>query len=212
MTEETHHSKLGLLGGSFDPIHAGHIAIARAARDRHRLERLIFIPNRNPPHKGIVAPANDRYQMVCIAVLNEAGFEATDQELRREGPSYTVDTLREIRQEQGEGCEIFFVVGSDSLPEMPTWREFPEVVRLSRIVPVSRPGFPFDVEVALGGTVTDDVLRRIEADSVVIDTSPISSTKIRDRVREGQDLEDLVPPGVKQYIREHGLYREKPSP
>lgn len=211
-TEDAHPSRLGILGGSFDPIHAGHLSLARAVRDHHRLEKVLFVPNRVPPHKGVRAAAGDRYRMVCVAIGGERGFEATDRELRREGPSFTVDTLREIREEVGEGCEIFFLVGSDTLFELPTWREFPEVVRLARIVVVSRSGYPPDAVVALGGTVPDRVIRRIEKDALAAEPEAVSSTEIRERVARGLPIDGMTPEGVVSYIRERRLYLEREEP
>ena len=201
-------TRLGLLGGSFDPIHRGHVAIARAARDARRLDRVLLAPSGSPPHKGVVAPAEHRLAMVRLAIGDEPGLEATDRELRREGPSYTVETLREIRGESGEAVELFFIVGADSLPELPSWRAIDEIVRLARIVAVTRTGTPLDPGAALGGRLPEAVLRRMREDAVEMEPVPVSSTDIRDRLARGLEIGGLVPPAVEAYIREHGLYTQ----
>jgi nicotinate-nucleotide adenylyltransferase len=184
--------RLGIFGGSFDPVHLGHTAVARTSRDRLRLDRVLFVPNRTPPHKGVVASARHRLEMVRIAIRNEEGMEASDRELRRDGASYTIDTLREIRKEMGEEGEVFFIVGSDSLPEIPAWRESGEIPKMARVVAVSRAGAPRE--------------GKFEADLLRIDPVRISSTEIRDRVRRGLDLRGWVHPDVEDYIRRHHLY------
>lgn len=184
--------RIGILGGSFDPVHLGHITVAREARDQLDLGRVLFVPNRTPPHKGVVAPARHRLEMVRIALQEEEGMLPSDREVRREGASYTIDTLREIRAEVGEDGEIFFIVGSDSLPEMPTWREFRAIPDVARIVAVSRTDSPAEGP--------------IEAEIIRIDPVRISSTEIRDRVRRGLPLQGWVHPGVEEYIRRHQLY------
>lgn len=206
--EDIRRSRLGILGGSFDPVHSGHIALARAARDRHRLETVLFVPNRRPPHKGVRAAAHHRYRMVTLALEGEEGLEVTDREVMREGPSYTVDTLREIRVEEGQGCEIFFIIGADTLPELPTWKEFLEIADLARIVAVGRQGYPLDVEVALSGKVPDAVVRQIQGDAISPGVAETSSTAVRDRVRRGLPLEGWVSPSVADYISQNNLYVE----
>ena len=201
-------ARLGILGGSFDPIHIGHIAIAKAARDRLGLGRVLLLPNRSPPHKGVVAPPEDRLAMVRLAIRGETGLEASDREVRRQGPSFTIDTLREVWTEVGEETGIYFIIGSDSIPELPTWRAFEEIVRIARIVAVSRAGSPFDLGGSLAGKVPAELLRRMDSDAVAIDPIGISSTEIRDRVRRGLDLAGHVAPEVERYIREHRLYLE----
>lgn len=146
--------------------------------------------------------------MVRLAVEGEEGFQVSDREMRRDGTSYTVETLREIRSEEGEDCQLFFVIGADTLPELPTWREFPKIAHLARIVVVGRAGHPLDAAVALSGTVPDPVVREVEADAIRLEVREISSTEVRDRVRRGLSLEGWTPPAVASYIRENQLYRE----
>jgi nicotinate-nucleotide adenylyltransferase len=184
--------RLGILGGSFDPVHLGHTTVAGAVRDRLDLDRVLFVPNRTPPHKGVVAPAAHRLEMVRIALKDEEGMEASDREVRREGASYTIDTLREIREEIGEDGEVFFIVGSDSLPEMSTWKEFRAIAGVARIVAVTRAEAPPE------GPVDAEVIR--------MDPVRISSTEIRERVRQGLPLQGWVHPGVEEYIQRHRLY------
>ncbi len=208
MNEDIHRSRLGIFGGSFDPPHDAHLAIARAAQDRHRLNPIIFVPNRIPPHKGAHASPEDRYTMVLLAIEGASGFEATDREVRRRGKSYTLDTLREFRSEGGESTDLFFIVGADTLPELPTWRGFRDIASLARIVVVGRARRPIDVAVSLTGTVPDSVVRQIESDVIPGESSEISSSGIRKRVRDGRSLDGWTTAAVARYIEEKSLYRE----
>ena len=134
--------KLGILGGTFDPIHLAHLRIAEEVRLALELDRVFFVPASNPPHRpGPVAAAADRLEMVRIATASNPAFEVSDLELRREGRSYTVDTLRAVSARH-PGSELWFIIGSDAVAEIDSWREPDEVLRLARFAIVSRPGSP----------------------------------------------------------------------
>jgi len=186
--------RLGLLGGSFDPVHLGHLALAEAARDRLRLDRVLLVVAAGQPLKpaGPAAPAEDRYAMVRLAVRGHPRLEASDLELRRPAPSYTVDTLREIRRGLAPGDEIVLLLGSDALADLPRWREAAALRTLARVAACARPGGP-----APAGA--DLVLEA--------DTPDASSTEVRRRVAAGQSVAGLVPGDVAAYIAERGLYR-----
>jgi nicotinate-nucleotide adenylyltransferase len=199
----------GILGGSFDPIHNAHLHVAREARRRLALDRVLFVPARVPPHKPVAAAtsAERRLAMVKLAIAGEPGFEVSDVELRREGPSYTIDTVRSELDRLGADAEIFFLVGTDQALELDTWRRIDDLARLCTLVPVARPGFHLADLDRLARKLPAELAARIK--SAALDTAPmdVSSTDIRRRVREGQSIADLVPPAVARYIREHGLYR-----
>lgn len=186
--------RIGILGGSFDPVHLGHLALAEAARDRLRLDRVLLVVAAGQPLKpaGPAAPAEDRYAMVRLAVRGRARLEASDLELRRPAPSYTVDTLREIGREEGPGTELVLLLGADALADFPRWREAAEVRRLAAVAACARPGFPPPAGV----------------DSILLaDTPDVSSTEVRRRAAAAENLSGLVPEDVAVYIAERGLYR-----
>ncbi len=134
--------KLGILGGSFNPIHLGHLVLAETAREALGLDRVIFIPAKLPPHKRAapLAAGADRLAMVRLAVAGNPAFSASDIELRRPGVSYTVDTVRALREKLGAGAQIYFLIGMDTVAELTAWREVARLARLCEFVPLSRPG------------------------------------------------------------------------
>jgi nicotinate-nucleotide adenylyltransferase len=198
--------KIGVLGGSFDPIHAGHLAIAEAARDRHGLDRVLVVPAGVPPHKrGELAPAADRLTMVRLAIEGRPGLEASDIEIRRPGPSYTVDTLEELKRAHPD-AELFFIMGADSLGEFFGWRNTRRILELARIVTVTRPGWQGDIDPASFPGVPAEAIGRMAADRVEIPGVAAESKRIREAVRRGEPIDAEVPPSVAEYIRRRGLY------
>ncbi|HZU97112.1 MAG TPA: nicotinate-nucleotide adenylyltransferase [Planctomycetota bacterium] len=195
--------RIGLVGGSFNPIHRGHLAIARSAREALHLDRVILIPSARPPHKKNLdlAPAADRLAMARLAA--GPGIEVSSIELDRQGPSYTVDTLRAFHAQEPD-AELTFIIGADSVPELVTWRDAKTLVGLARFAVAARPGHDLDREVtaseqALGAKFT----------LVPIEPDPVSATDIRERVRAGRSIDGLVPDAVRDYIRAHHLYSAK---
>jgi nicotinate-nucleotide adenylyltransferase len=190
------------MGGTFDPIHLGHVAMATAAADCAGLGRVLVVPVRVPPHRAdATAPAADRLAMCRIAASGEPCLEVSDVDLRREGPSYTVDTLRWIAAGRPE-AELHLLLGWDAAREIRSWRSPDEVMRLARLVVVSRPGYPVPSEADLGAAGIDPV------GAVLCDvrTPAVDSTVVRRLAEQGRDLAGLVHPGVEAYLREHGLY------
>ena len=187
--------KLGVLGGTFDPIHIGHLILAQEAYIELGLERVIFVPAANPPHKDprTVSPAHHRFRMVELAVEGDPRFYVSDLELKRPGKSYTVDTLRYLK-ELWPGSELFLLIGADNLRELPTWKDYEELFLLSEVVVAHRPGAEPEGELA-------DRVRFLPIPMV-----SISASWIRERVAEGKPIRYLVPQEVERYIREHGLY------
>jgi len=195
--------RLGLLGGTFDPPHYGHLLAAQEAASQLDLERVLFLPARQNPLKQdeSITRAEDRWEMVTRAIADNPLFEASRLDMDRPPPSYTVDLLRALHE---PGCELFFLVGADILPELPRWRSPAEILRLARLVAVNRPGSPaLDLE-RLEGELTG---ARERIDVVPIPGVAISAREMRDRVRAGRSLRYLTPPAVERYIESRSLYR-----
>ena len=197
--------RTGILGGTFDPIHKGHLAVAEEVRLRLSLDEVLFIPVGQPWRKtGIpILPAEHRVEMVCLAIADRPAFRVSTVEVNRDGPSYTIDTLEELQSVRGDGDELFFVVGWDSLADLPNWRAPEQIIRLCQLVAVPRPGyFPPDLE-SLEAAVPGISERVILLDGPEVD---VSASQIRGRVVRGLPISGLVPEAVEKYIREHRLY------
>ena len=201
-------AKVGLFGGSFDPIHCGHLVVAEQARERLALDRVVFVPGRRPPHKlgKRLAPAEHRLRMVELAVEGHAGFEVSDVELRREGPSYSLVTVQQLQAAHPD-WDICFLIGADTLPELPTWYHIAELASVCQFAVFARPGESLDDVAPLRGTLSDAQIAAIREHCFEIPLMGISSTDVRRRVGEGRSLRYLVPEPVRLYIHEHGLYR-----
>ncbi len=199
--------RVGIFGGTFDPIHSGHLVIAEAVKDQLNLAEIIFVPAGQPWLKADwpISPAQHRLAMLRLALAGKPCFKISDAEIERAGPSYTVDTVEELRRKMGADAELFFILGWDSLAMLPRWRDASRLIRLCTLVAVHRPGFPRPDLKPMEKSVPG-VSRR-----VIFMTEPcvdISATDIRVRVRQGLPLTDLVPAAVERYIEEHGLYRD----
>ena len=220
--------RVGVLGGTFDPIHLGHLAAARQAADSLGLDRVLLLPSRTPPHRPVDPSASvfHRFAMVALSASTDSRLVASDLELSRPGASYTADTLRALRATGLEGWQIFFLTGADAFAEIATWREYPAVLDLAHFVVCSRAGV---TATALPDRLPDLAARMIPVRSpgsedpglqhalvwksqetrvFLLDcsTPDVSSTGIRARARAGRSLVGLVPPEVDDYIRRHGLY------
>jgi nicotinate-nucleotide adenylyltransferase len=201
------------MGGTFDPVHAGHLAMARSAQDLLSLDRVELMPCFDPPHKslGEITPAADRLAMVALACAGETGLVPSSREIRRRGVSYTVETLRELRAEAPDD-ELFFLMGADSLEELGTWIEPEEILRLARVLIFNRPGHGVESPPSfLEGRLVrpgEGSGEPGEAWILEMPPAPVSSTAIRRRVAEGGTLTGLVPSAVAEYIDKCGLYRE----
>ena len=198
--------KLGVLGGTFDPIHNGHVAAATAAQHALGLDAVTLIPSRIPPHRRdpVGATSEQRYEMASLAAADHDGWSVSRIEVDREGPSYSFDTLTELGQ---SGTQIFFIIGADAFAEIATWSRYPAVLDLANFVVVSRPGITLD---SLRARVPSAFRDRPSASTRVIlveaHTPDISSTDIRRRVRAGDSLSGFVPDAVARYIAAHRLY------
>ena len=197
---------IGILGGTFDPVHRGHLEIARIAMDEAALERVIFIPAGQPRLKSgdPSASPEERLEMLRLAVNGAPRFDVSDIELRRTGPTLTVETLRELRDELGHGVELCFILGLDALARFDQWVEPAGVTELARLLAVSRPGYSgFDWP---GFYARNPYAEgRVDClDSTAID---VSASELRARIASGASVSGLLPAAVEQYIRDNGLYR-----
>ena len=204
MAEWKHH--VGILGGTFDPIHIGHLMLAEAVRGEYDLDQVLFIPAAQPPHKlgHRISPAEDRYMMTVLATCSNPAFEVSDIEMRREGPSYSVDTVRALLRASGGDTEFFFIAGTDIIREIHTWERIEELLSICPFIAASRPGCRPDVE------RTRRILGDLGVRQIHLLNTPeleISSTDIRERVARGDSIRYIVPPEVEQYIYKKGLYR-----
>lgn len=196
--------RLGLMGGTFDPIHEGHLACARAARDACELDRVLFVPAARPSFKRerrLAAPET-RLALCRLALADEPGFEASDVEIRRDGVTYTVDTLRELHARAGDGAELYFIMGTDAAASLPRWREAEELARLAVYVVVSRPGQVLDVD--LRASLAKMGFKVVYVEGLCMD---VSSSEVRARIAAGESLEGLVPEAVRSRIEEEPAYR-----
>ncbi len=200
--------KIGVLGGTFDPVHSGHLVMAEEARLRLKLARVLFVPARQQWLKRDrkIAPATHRLEMVKLAIAIKPHFEISTVDIDRPGPSYSVETMAILQQQLGADSEIFFLVGWDSLAELPQWREPDKLVQLCKLVAVTRPGFNRPDLKALESSVPGVTQSVVWLDIAPID---ISSSDIRKRVAQGLSIHGLVPDEVESYIKERKLYRKQ---
>lgn len=197
--------KIGILGGTFDPVHNGHIKVAKEVRSQLDLAEVIFVPAGQPWLKSDspVSPAKHRVEMVRLAIAGHPGFELSLLEINRPGPSYTVDTIKDLRAKLGTGNELVFILGWDSLSQLPRWKEPARLIELCRLVAVPRPGYKSPDLKELETLIPGLSSRLILLDKPEID---VSATQIRRRVVEGLSVRGLVPTPVADYIKQHKLY------
>jgi nicotinate-nucleotide adenylyltransferase len=194
--------KIGILGGTFDPIHLGHLVLAEQVREKLNLDQVIFIPSAIPPHKTKqkLSPAKDRFQMTNLALEGNPKFSVSDMELKREGLSYTIDTLKMLKRKY-QNSKIYFLTGSDVLDEIRTWKDPEQIYRMVQVVIATRPGFDsFDPD------------NHFAKKSIIVPITgvDISSTRIREMARKGKSIRYLVPAKVGEYIKKKNLYRSHP--
>lgn len=201
--------RLGLFGGTFDPVHYGHLLLAEQCREQCQLDEVWFLPSGSPPHKqdATITVAKQRVEMLELATAGHLGFRVNDIELKRSGPTYTVDTLRALTAESDQpGRELFFLIGADSLDELVTWREPEEIAKLATIAAVNRGGEPLPESDIVRERLGPDIAAGIQ--TVEIPGTDISSTDIRRRVANGRSIRYMVPRAVEEFIIQHGLYRD----
>ena len=198
--------EIGLMGGSFNPIHCGHVALARAALESGRVERVLFLPTGNPPHKKEgLADKFDRLRMVELAVEHEAGMAVCREEIDRDGVIYTVDTLAALKRKMPD-CTLTYLIGADTLRALGTWRRVETVIERCKFLVMMREGETREEVIRLAGLW---VSRGAQIDFLNARKMDISSTQIRERIQKGMPFERLVPQAVAEYILAHGLYGAK---
>jgi nicotinate-nucleotide adenylyltransferase len=202
---------VGVLGGTFDPIHLGHIEAACAARQALSLEQVILVPSRLPPHRNVEPRASvfHRFAMAALAA-GERDLTVSDLELLRDGPSYTALTLATLNREGIEPERLYFITGSDAFDEVATWYDYPRIFELANFVVVTRPGGPSASELARTVPGSPAGSRQMSIMSVEAVTPNVSSTDIRRRIGSGDPIDGLVPPRVADHIRRHRLYVPAP--
>ncbi len=199
--------RLGIMGGTFDPIHYGHLVTAEVARAEFELDVVSFVPSGSPPHKqGVpISPGRDRFMMTVLATATNPFFEVSRIELDRDGPSYTIDTVRAFKARCAPGTELFFITGADAAVEILTWKDAQDLLRECAFIAATRPGHAMDrLESELAEA------RRVATHGIFVVEVPalaISSSDIRGRVRRGEPIRYLLPESVENYIRKAGLYR-----
>jgi len=203
--------KIGIMGGTFNPIHHGHLVTAQEALDQFDLDTVIFIPTGDPPHKVLdhLAGAEDRYLMTVIATSSNSSFFVSRMEIDRKGRSYTIDTVKELRKTSDLDPELFFITGADAILEILSWKDTGEIVTLAKFIAATRPGYDLSKMKDLKSTLfTSEEEANGRVFIMEIPALSISSTNIRERIRSSRPINYLVPEGVNNYIQKHGLYKQ----
>lgn len=198
--------KLGVMGGTFDPVHYGHLVAAEGVRYEYRLDKVIFVPAGRPPHKPDyrISDPEHRLALTRLAVASNPFFEVSDLEIKRPGPSYTYDTIREVRRLYSPD-EVYFITGADAVLEILTWHRCAELLRICRFIAATRPGYDLDGLNEKLRTLPASLVGRIVP--VEVPALAISSSDIRRRVRTGRPIKYLLPESVEAYIYEQRLYK-----
>ncbi|MEV8251522.1 nicotinate-nucleotide adenylyltransferase [Microbacterium sp. NPDC076768] len=190
--------RIGVMGGTFDPIHHGHLVAASEVANSFGLDEVVFVPTGHPWQKSGVSPSEHRYLMTVVATASNPQFTVSRVDIDRDGPTFTIDTLRDLKRERPD-AELFFITGADAVAQILSWRDHDELWELAHFVAVSRPGHVLSTD----GLPSDNVSQ------LEVPALSISSTVCRERVRDDQPVWYLVPDGVVQYIAKHHLYRSK---
>lgn len=199
--------KIGIIGGTFDPVHNGHLKAAEIVFEQMDLDELIFIPAYVAPHKVDIetAPSQDRLNMVKLAISTNENFKCSDIEIKRKGISYTYDTLKSLKENSFLEDELFFVIGMDSFLELNTWNNLTGILKLATLIVATRPGFEEAVE-KFSKSISANKNNRIKY--LNAPGLGISSTEIRDKIQNNDPLEESLPNSVIKYIKEQGLYKK----
>ena len=196
---------IGILGGTFDPIHNGHIAIAQKVQERYCLDEVVFVPSGNPPHKKErrITDASHRLAMVKEAIKDMAGFSFSTMEIDRKGYSYALDTVNEFYEIYGNDIDLYFITGADAIAEIATWHRADELMKKCSFIAAARPGYHI-------GEAYRNIEEKFENRLFLFEETAHneSSSEIRERIANGCDVSAMLPEDVEGYIREHGLYKE----
>lgn len=204
-TEEKHLA-LGIMGGTFDPIHIGHLVTAEEARQQFSLDHVIFMPSGSPPHKDEkkITPAEHRYLMTMLAVVDNPYFTVSRLEIDSIQPSYTVDTISRFYELYNGKAELYFITGADAILDITTWKDYKELLQKCSFIAASRPGYSFNKLKVILGPAFPMVIQKVHL--LEIPAMAISSTFVRRRVAQGKTIKYLTPEPVEQYIHKNGLY------
>lgn len=194
-------TRIAIMGGTFDPIHNAHLAAAQAVYEELQMDRILFIPSGDPPHKPAcsVTSAEDRYQMVRAAIADNPAFDVSRMEIDRPGRTYSIDTVQELRGKLPKDTKLYFILGADAFHDLWKWHRADEFRYACAFIAVTRPGYPaFDH--------LSDWYSGVEYQALTIPSVDLSSTMLRERVGRGQSIRYLVPEAVRKYMEEHHLY------
>lgn len=187
--------KIGILGGTFNPIHIGHLILADEAREKLGLDKVIFVPTYLPPHKdnSNIAPASGRFEMIKLAIKENNFFSVSDAEIKRNGRSYTIDTIKEFKQRYPKD-DLYFIIGSDLLKYLDEWKDLGEIIKMVKFIAATRPGYPLE---KIPSYITTVPIRAVD----------VSGFEVRSCIKEGKSFRYLVPEAVFKYISKKGLYK-----
>lgn len=202
-----HKMKIGLMGGSFDPVHNGHLVLAEQVRTRFQMDKILFIPAGNPPHKDAIGDKEHRYEMTKLAIQDNKFFEISRIEIDSEQKSYAIDTVKRMHKLYGDDTEVFFITGADAIIDLPTWKNFDELLSICKFIGSTRPG----IEDKAFNDQINALVRDYKADITItqVPALAISSTDIRRRIKYNLSIKYLLPANVEEYIYEHHLYSDR---
>ena len=202
-----------LFGGTFDPIHLGHIEVARASQIKLQAQEVIFIPANRSPHKhtDAVASPKDRLNMIACSIKNDSEFTVSSFEINRPQPSYTLDTVKHFRSEYADDVELCFLIGADTICDLHKWYKIDELMNLCRLCTMYRGGLGRPNFSVLHGIFSDEIISQLEYDVIQTPLLDISSTNIRQSLADGNDVNMFLAPEVMSYIKEHKLYTSAPN-
>lgn len=201
-------SRVGIMGGTFDPIHQGHLVTAEAARSKFKLDKVVFVPSGRPPHKRgqTIVGGESRYLMTVIATSTNPYFEVSRTEIDRQGESYAIDTVRYFKSIMNYDSELFFITGADAILEIVTWKDVEELLESCKFIAATRPGFDLNkLRERLSSKLSEVHLRKIV--DINVPAMAISSTDIRARVKKGYPIKYLLPEAVENFIEKNELYQ-----
>jgi nicotinate-nucleotide adenylyltransferase len=211
MDRSGNNRKIGIMGGTFNPIHYGHLVTAEEALIQFHLERVIFIPTGQPPHKttGKIASPEDRYLMTVMATASNREFYVSRIEIDKKGKSYTIDTLRELKKIYGNNSELFFITGADAILEILTWKDTGEIITLCKFIAATRPGYNISKMEDLKKRLFNEKVEMAEQCLCIMEIPAlaISSTDIRNRIKSNRPIKYLLPESVSSYLLKNELYK-----